>query len=203
MKKFASVMLCFILLMLQAVPVYAQDMMQDPAGSAISQETTGSEETHTHSYDRLISDSATCGQSGTAIYACTCGAQESFSSQPTGDHTYGGFSFVDTSNHKKICTVCGDALLAAHSWDSGRMAAEANCIQEGEQVFTCADCGGSYSRRIPKTGHDYDPAVSDDVYHVCSVCRSIQSHAWDAGEVTSDRPVRKAVRLNIIAPSAK
>lgn len=193
MNKIANIILCFILLMAQVVPVYAQDMVQNSDGSAIPQETTGdmlSEETHTHSYDRLISDSATCGQGGIAIYACTCGAETQISSQPTGNHSYGTDSYIDTSKHKKVCTVCGDERHSDHSWDSGHTVTEANCMQDGEQVFTCSDCGGTYSRKIPKTGHHYDPGISDNVYHVCSVCQSIQSHAWDAGEVTR-RPTCK------------
>lgn len=187
MKKVVSMILCMFLLSALALPAYAQEMAPPAEGMPLSGETTQTdmpEETHTHSYDRLLSDSATCGQTGTAVYECSCGAQTQISSQPTGNHSYGSYGYMDTSNHKKVCTVCGDESYAAHSWDNGRTVSEANCQQDGEQVFTCADCGGTYSRKISKTGHNYDPSISDDVYHVCSVCQSIQSHAWDAGEVT-------------------
>ena len=193
MKKYITMILCLLLLISLAVPTCAQEVGPMPEGETVLQESTGTvipEETHNHSYNMPISDTATCGQAGMAIYACSCGEKTQISSQPTGNHSYGGNSYMDTSNHKKVCAVCGDESYAAHSWDSGRTAVEANCQRDGEQVFTCADCGGTYSRKIAKTGHNYDPAISDDVYHVCSVCQSIQSHAWDAGEVTR-RPTCK------------
>lgn len=190
MRKLLCMILCIILLFAHAVPAYANDAIDLPNLEDIIQGGLGLEDlipdnsNHTHSYDILKNNTATCSEAGTATYACICGAETQMPSEATGSHTYGNSEYVDTTDHKSVCSVCGDEFFSTHSWDQGRMVTEANCMQEGEQIFTCSGCGGTYSRNLAKTGHKYDPAVSDDIYHVCGICGSSESHYWDEGKVT-------------------
>lgn len=188
MKKILDFLLCVTIFAALALPVCANGsttLLSDLENvEQESAEAPSTGESHVHSFEILKSDTATCGAAGTATYACRCGEETQQSSPATGNHIYGSFEYVDTSDHKKTCSVCGNESFSSHSWDSGRTVTEANCLQEGQQVFSCIDCSGTYMRNIPKTGHQYDPASSDDTYHVCGVCKSLQSHAWDAGEVT-------------------
>lgn len=59
--------------------------------------------THTHDYSSsYIATPATCGQDGTRIYTCACGATSSSVIKATGQHT--------TSGSSKVCSVCGQTV---------------------------------------------------------------------------------------------
>jgi len=190
MRKILCTFLCALICLTISVSAYAVDFhgLEEKISDENGQENGDTQ--HTHSYDTLKSDTATCGEPGIATYICSCGEEMQTASAATGLHTYGSKQFVNSDNHKMVCAVCGTESYEAHSWDSGRIVSEASCIQEGEQIFSCSDCGGTYSRKLVKIGHAYDPNISDSSYHVCSVCQSRQSHAWNDGEVTR-RPTCK------------
>lgn len=193
MRNFLHIILCISMLILLSVPVNANDSLDQPDQmETASEETVVEPETqpHVHNYDILKSDTATCGAPGTATYACSCGEEIQQSSGATGRHSFGAVEYIDGNWHGAVCTGCGKEEKSDHSWDSGRMITEPDCTREGEQIFTCSGCRATYSRNLARTAHDYDPNLSSDSIHVCSVCGSSESHFWDAGEV-SRRPTCK------------
>ena len=186
MRKLYHVILCIILAAIM-LPTHAaamglenwQDLIQGGLENLIPDQGE-----HTHSYDILKSNTATCTEPGTAVYSCRCGDEMEVPSEATGEHRYGAMEYLDLMQHSAVCTVCSERVAEDHTWDNGRTVTEANCSREGEQVFTCSGCQGIYSKKLARTGHNYDPAVSNETYHICSYCNQKESHYWDDGEVT-------------------
>lgn len=100
--------------------------------------------------------------------------------QPGKDHTH-SFSedwTYDAENHWHECTAKdgGKSGIAPHSWDNGRVTAEATETTEGTKVYTCTVCGctreetlhayGNFIEEIPATCSD-DGVLAHYHCHVC------------------------------------
>jgi predicted nucleic acid-binding Zn ribbon protein len=108
------------------------------------------------------------------------------------------------------CSVCGAVIQAQetvakidHTWDNGRVTADATCYDTGVKTYTCTQCKTTKTEAIPTISHTVvtDPAVAPTCTKEgktagshCSVCGGvIQSqetvakidHTWDNGQVTA------------------
>lgn len=65
-------------------------------------------------------------------------------------HSYGEWTYVDATNHKKSCECGEDDIVEAHTWNSGVVTTEATTKAEGEKTYTCTVCGGTKTEVIPR-----------------------------------------------------
>lgn len=65
---------------------------------------------------------------------------------------------------------------------------EANCLENGENKFTCSFCGSSYNETVAALGHDW--VVDEDVEETCTVDGVLRRHCARCN--TSDVVVRPA-----------
>ena len=128
-----------------------------------------------HNYISQGSVEPTCGEDGYEYYKCWgmfCGNPYIYIVIPaTGDHTYSGA--CDT-----ICNVCNQIResVAAHTYVLTESVA-VTCTTDGKQVYTCRDCGDSYTNTITAQGHTYRivvtaPTCEQGGYttHTCTAC---------------------------------
>ena len=73
----------------------------------------------------------------------------------TGQHTWGEWSKVDDTNHKRTCSVCQSAETAAHTWNNGKITTEPTTTTEGVKTYTCTACGDTKTEVVPKTEEGY------------------------------------------------
>ena len=64
-----------------------------------------------------------------------------------------------------------------HAYNSGVILEEANCIQEGEKLFTCSQCGQTYTKTIPVNADAHN--WSDPI-----------TYLWEDGKCTAERICR-------------
>lgn len=88
------------------------------------------------------------------------------------EHSYGKLEMLDSDNHGKTCTLCGDVQKASHHWNSGVISKKATCIDEGTKTYTCMDCGGAKVENTPVLNtHIYD----NDCDNECNICSNTRS----------------------------
>lgn len=190
MKKSICFIICLFLLMTSAVTVYASEeqvSLAETQGNAT--DATVESAAHEHSFT-LENDTATCGESGTATYRCSCGEVQTKESQATGKHSFGKWSSTGNTLHQRVCTVCGSSEEADHSWDSGKEDPKATCEQEGLFVRTCTACDQtSKPEVIPITEHRFGKwDMSADAHsRTCEICLLDEAgkHSWKE-EVTKE-----------------
>lgn len=112
-----------------------------------------------HTEETIPAVSATCTAAGkTEGKKCSvCGevleAQQDVPA--TGQHTWGEWSKVDDTNHKRTCSVCQSVETAAHTWNNGKITTEPTTTTEGVKTYTCTACGDTKTEVIPKTEEGY------------------------------------------------
>lgn len=112
-----------------------------------------------HTEEAIPAVDATCTTAGkTAGKKCSvCGevleAQQDIPA--TGEHTWGEWSKVDDTNHKRTCSVCQEAETAAHTWNGGEITTEPTTTTEGVKTYTCTACGDTKTEVVPKTEEGY------------------------------------------------
>lgn len=110
-------------------------------------------------------------------------------------HSFGDWTQVDGTNHKRTCSVCKEAETAAHNWGEGEVTAEATCQAQGSITYTCADCGATKTESVPKKEHSYDEGVitveasctaEGEKTYTCTACGTtktetvaVQPHSYD------------------------
>lgn len=105
-------------------------------------------------------------------------------------HSYGGWTKVNDTNHKRTCSLCQNAETANHSWNSGTVTKRPTCKETGTKTFACTTCNASKTESVAKTSnHQYSSwtKVNDTTHkHTCSVCSKEETanHSWDSGKVT-------------------
>ncbi len=146
---------------------------------------------HTWNAGQITKDPS-CKQEGEKTYTCTVCGETKKTVLSLESHSYGAWEKDSASTHKKVCSVCGDAVKASHTWDSGKITKEATCKTEGERTYTCTTCGETQKIAISKlTVHTYGPWVDIDennFQRTCSVCGDAQTsnHKWDNGTVEKE-----------------
>jgi len=121
--------------------------------------------------------------------------------QPPHEHTW-----VDaTCTAPKTCSSCGavEGQPKDHSWDEGKVTAEATEDADGEKLHTCTLCGETKTVVIPALGHTHSyeakvtkPTCTDAGYttHTCRCGDSYVSdevaakgHDWKKADCTSPK----------------
>lgn len=111
------------------------------------------------------------------------------------DHSY------DNDCDEK-CNTCGGTREVSHSYDSGKVTAQATCNQEGVKTFTCTACKATKTEPIEKTEHTFDEgkitaAATCDKEgtktFTCSICKETKTetvdkleHSFGEGTVTKE-----------------
>lgn len=71
-----------------------------------------------------------------------------------------------------------DPLKCDHKYSSS-VSREASCVLDGERVYTCSECGSSYTEKIAAKGHDLAEysekapgcvTMGWDAYVICKAC---------------------------------
>lgn len=141
--------------------------------------------------DLVVRTPATCKDTGVGFRKCSvCYVEKEEILKKTGIHSFGPWSTIDGSTHKRSCTVCSEEETAAHTWDTGTVTKQPDCMNTGIVTYKCTCCGTQKTETIDKTStHTYGKwvKVDDNTHkHSCSVCAKEEtaSHIWDAGTVT-------------------
>ena len=114
-------------------------------------------ETADHTWnDGEITTPATCAAAGVKTYTCSdCSATKTETVPATEQHTWGEWSKVDDTNHKRTCSVCLSVETAAHTWNGGEITTEPTTTTEGVKTYTCTACGDTKTEVVPKTEEGY------------------------------------------------
>ena len=129
------------------------------------------------SYDTDYNENSFSASSGKVTVTC--------------DHSYGNWTKVDDTTHKRTCSVCSKDETANHSWNSGSVTKKATCKEEGVKTYTCTVCNATKTETIAKTtDHKYGNYTKvNDATHkqTCTVCQKEETanHTWDKGTVVS------------------
>lgn len=196
MRRILSALLCVSMLLSLGIPVFAQEnnetgtqVIEEPAPTPTVAETTPAPTQCPHSWDAGTGTNATCTEAGSKTFTCSlCGGTRT-ETTPASGHSYGGWSQVDGSGHKRTCSSCGAEESGAHSMTSA-VTTEATCVGKGVKTHTCSGCGYSYTEEIPATGkHAYGEWTATGEAHscTCTVCGKVVTggHNADGGEVTT------------------
>lgn len=111
-------------------------------------------------------------------------------------HQWGAWASIGGAEHEKTCSVCSGIRSAAHNWDEGTVVEPATTTQTGLTKHTCADCGATKTKVLPKVVCDHswgEWKADDDKTHThrctndngCTAYQT-QEHTWDAGVVTAE-----------------
>ena len=66
-------------------------------------------------------------------------------------HTFGNYTKVNDSTHKRVCSACGFEETKNHTWNGGTVTKQASCKESGTKHFTCTACGVAKDETIAKT----------------------------------------------------
>lgn len=66
-------------------------------------------------------------------------------------HTFGAYTKVNDSTHKRVCAACGYEETVGHTWNGGTVTKQASCKESGTKHFTCTACGAAKDETIAKT----------------------------------------------------
>lgn len=66
-------------------------------------------------------------------------------------HTFGNYTKVNDSTHKRVCSACGFEETKNHTWNGGTVTKQASCKESGTKHFTCTACGAAKDETIAKT----------------------------------------------------
>ena len=157
----------------------------------------GKTETNDCEYDDgIVIAKPTHTASGTKMYTCTaCDHSYTETIPMLTDHSYDEWvvNKQDEANtHIRYC-ICGESQTAPHSFDGGKVTAEATHTAKGVKTYTCTDCGYSYTEEIPAVaGHTFgdwqcEATVVGKHYRECACGeRETADCTWNGGVVTAE-----------------
>ena len=150
------------------------------------------EESKSHNWENgTVVKEATCVAEGQQQISCKdCGSESVKSISPTGVHIYTDFSYIDESNHQKVCKMCNEQTVSEHTlsnhWKQDNLYHWTSCsecnghIRHEEHVFSngctepCDICGFTLS-----SGHK----VGNELYNnedlhweICVRCNQEVNH---------------------------
>ncbi|MBR4720589.1 MAG: InlB B-repeat-containing protein, partial [Clostridia bacterium] len=152
----------------------------------------GEEELEAHTWNEgEVTTPATHTTEGVMTYTCTvCGGTKTEPIAKLTGHTFGEWTKVDDTNHKRVC-ACGEEELEAHTWNEGEVTTPATHTTEGVKTYTCTVCGGTKTEPISKlTEHTFETWVKvDETYHkgvcACGEETENEAHTWNNGVETT------------------
>lgn len=68
-------------------------------------------------------------------------------------HTFGNYTKVNNSTHKRVCSACGFEETKNHTWNGGTVTKHATCKESGTKHFTCTACNATKDETIAKTNN--------------------------------------------------
>ena len=68
-------------------------------------------------------------------------------------HTFGNYTNVNASTHKRVCSACGFEETKNHTWNGGTVTKQASCKESGTKHFTCTACNATKDETIAKTNN--------------------------------------------------
>ncbi len=127
-------------------------------------------ETHTHSYNWVVTKQPTCQEAGEESYKCSeCGKVLSTRPLPTIGHKLGAWvvvkqpTYTEEGLKEATCSVCGEVVQQSipkkqrpgheHSYVS-KVTTPATCTEAGVRTYSCTGCDSTYTEAIPALGHN-------------------------------------------------
>lgn len=131
-------------------------------------------ESHDWENGKLLSE-PTCVKEGSQQINCqVCGTESTKSIPATGEHEYTDYSYIDESEHQKVCSMCDEQTTSEHTlsneWDHDTI----------YHWTSCADCGG----RIRHQEHSFPNGCEEP----CDVCgyQMEEGHKGNGEKVSDD-----------------
>lgn len=110
---------------------------KDEPKESKTEESKPTEPPHEHNYSSSISKNATCAESGTKIFKCSCGD-----------------SYTET------------IAKTGHNWNGGEYVQNGTCSSEAVKRFTCSVCGATEDRGTGEFGsHNFQTFTTEDKGH--------------------------------------
>jgi len=126
-----------------------------------------------------------CQEEGCYLYECSkC---EYYMYRHLTPHTYGACTQLDTANHTRTCTTCGNVETVPHTWNNGTITQNASCKETGIKTYTCTGtgCGATKTETIKKSNnHAYGSwsltkaptcTKKGQESRVCSICQKAET----------------------------
>ena len=154
----------------------------------------GEAENEDHNFnDGEVTQAPTHEAVGEKKYTCSdCGYSYTEEIPVLTDHVWGEWivNKLDEANtHIRYC-VCDEVDKAAHNFDNGRVTTEPTHTSKGVKIFTCGDCGYSYTEDISELeGHTFgewtpEATVTGMHYRECACGeRENGDCTWDEGVI--------------------
>ena len=140
---------------------------------------------HEHSYTSATTKEATCTESGTITYTCSCGDSYTKTISAKGhsfeliSSTAADCTSEGTNTYR--CSVCGNTYtetssVTGHNYQLVSSTA-ADCTNEGSETYKCSRCGNTYTNTTSALGHSYTDTVVEATedsqgytLHTCERC---------------------------------
>lgn len=119
-------------------------------------------------------------------------------------HSFGKASKVDGNNHQSTCSICGQTVKEAHTWNSGTVTKTPTCKDTGTKKLTCTACGAEKTETVPVTDDhkfgSWDTRGGDGHARKCTVCGKEETadHNWYIYEVIEEATCEKSGRATIV-----
>lgn len=149
-------------------------------------------EKHEHNYIPTVSKEATCSETGTMTYSCTCGKSYTENIKKT-EHKYmPGAVEMGTCVKKRTenftCSICGDSYKVEGEYGDhlyfpdAEASRDATCNDFGKKVKVCNECGDVVEEVLPMVDHSdtVETVITEATctengkkHLVCSVCGKV------------------------------
>ena len=160
-----------------------------------------------HIYQETAKTDATCMSEGSVTLSCTlCDSvrTQTLPVDPLNGHKYGVWTSVDETQHRRVCEYNSEHI-ETQSHNFIEKATAPTCDTQGYSVFTCKDCGYTYTgAEVDALGHDFGAwtitreatcTETGEKKRVCSVCSATETetvpvdenaHAWGEEPVKTE-----------------
>lgn len=128
---------------------------------------------HGHDYKKIPEKcvAPTCTANGYDYYECSYDAAHNYKTtvNKTG-HNYGNFTYdgEDNKTHTKICNNDSSHIITEACSFTSIIIKNPTCTEEGEKLYTCSICGGTYTESIDPIGHNYQKIDSKCIAPTCT-----------------------------------
>lgn len=98
-------------------------------------------------------------------------------------HSYSGWEQHSATQHKSVCSTCGDVVFAAHNWDKGVITTPPTCTTKSVITYTCTDCEYWKVENVDEVHTPSSCTVESDTQHKytcnCGALETFSDHAYD------------------------
>ncbi|MBR3644179.1 MAG: hypothetical protein IKN57_11800, partial [Parasporobacterium sp.] len=78
------------------------------------------------------------------------------------DHNVSGSRRLEVSDEAGNTTSIAFTVNASHTWDAGSIVRAATCMQKGERIYTCINCGEVRKEEIPLIPHSFTNYINNN-----------------------------------------